>query len=314
MQKADRPGSQHDAKHQIRKRANVHKRSHDPDGRQVTRDLDMYEKPPGIPDLHDWIDNPHITRDQSEGAGVDIFVIDTGLAKNADKSKEFKHAYDNRQFKGWIIARSPFSTEAPFDRRAFTTGAFHGTYVLSKIIGNSTGWARKANIWVVVVPDNSGYEKDPGYRAIINLSGTTPTHRTGAELDPYLDLTATEKRFVEAISQLQDIVLKMLIKRQNVVLVTGTGNGLLGSPVKTYQWPAKRGNWGKNLVVVGSADVLGNINSWDRADFVKVYGIVEDVVVPEFKNDPGPPISQLPTPGEPLVKVFGVSYGKPSSS
>ncbi|KAF3928416.1 hypothetical protein AA313_de0208788 [Arthrobotrys entomopaga] len=227
--------------HGFKKRAAVER---DEDG--LDSDYGFYGRPP-----FSHIDQPWI--EDTEGENINIFVVDDGFADHADELPTFQHAFDNNQFKDWFLPRGPL---AETDRRAwglYSMGLpeseyFHGTHVISKIIDKEVGFARKANIWIAANYDrnDNAYDiynidllfqvleridketsRNPQFKAIINLSEVFFDHRLGDVLEEYPDdvLTKQEKRFIQAKSELLDILFSHLSKRENVIMVTGVGNG-----------------------------------------------------------------------------------------
>ncbi|KAK6362365.1 hypothetical protein TWF730_006057 [Orbilia blumenaviensis] len=250
---------------------------------QLLEDMRYYSKPPSI-STDEW--KSHVVYyEDSEGSGVDVFVLDSGLASHASEHSEFRHAYDNDQIKGWIYSEGPEQLTGFRDFADPNQGVdFHGTYVISKIIGSSTGYARKANIWVGVVTDSTDWcspwylidvlfetlrriddntSENPGYKAIINISTVIDYHRVGDE----------------------------------------------GRPIQ--EWPAKRGSSMENLVVVGSADHSGKINAWAKADFVEIYGRTDDIFVPKFEIQGNSQEGALAADGKNIYTAEdGISFGK----
>ncbi|KAF3918292.1 hypothetical protein ABW21_db0204015 [Orbilia brochopaga] len=291
--------------------------------RSYSADLIRYDIAPGSSE-EEWHSHQH-TFSVSEGQGIDIFVLDTGFADNAIASPEFSRAIRNGQIKGFYWAQGTQPHGPWMDFADPYPGRFHGTMVISKIIGETTGWARKANIWVEVMLDMRrvawiGYltdclnaalekidmeiERDPNYKAIISMSSLSGYHRVGDELDRYPDsfISETEKKFIDASSRLADIVLDMLgERRDNVIIVCGPGNGNLGRPISA--WPAKRGDSIENLVGVGSADLSGKIKAYSKTEFIKVYGISDNILVPRFERlEAG---LQWPVPGRSAFQWLG---------
>ncbi|KAF3916114.1 hypothetical protein AA313_de0201038 [Arthrobotrys entomopaga] len=122
-------------------------------------DFEFYSKPPG--DHLEWDDDPWF--EDSEGKDIDVFVLDTGLADHADELETFRHAYQNNQIKGWLLPRGPLATNEHREKRYLddngqydiNDSSFHGTQVISKIIDERVGFARKANIWVAALYDKA---------------------------------------------------------------------------------------------------------------------------------------------------------------
>ncbi|KAK6354959.1 hypothetical protein TWF696_004087 [Orbilia brochopaga] len=300
-------GGNHSSSHAFHKR-----RLRQTEFRGDFADIRYYSKPPGVAPF-EWASQP-LYHESSEGRGIDIFVLDTGFAEDAKLSEEFEKPIKNKQIKGWIFPHSPRNIEGlPMDYSydeldKSDESNFHGTKVISKIIGRRSGFARKANIWVGVVTDDWGVyspiyiidvlfqileiidretEKNPNYQAIINMSCVLRLHRRGAELDLYPDsvVTLEEKKYIEANARIADIVLYQLGQRQNVIIVTGSGNDHLLAADKGWpitEWPAKRGGIIRNLVVIGSSNIRGKINAYSEAEFVKVYALSEYLAVPKF--------------------------------
>ncbi|KAJ6262647.1 hypothetical protein Dda_3459 [Drechslerella dactyloides] len=223
----------------------------------INSDIRSWSKPPGITS-EEWKSRP-VYYEDSEGKDIDIFVLDSGFALDgAREHQEFADAIENGQIKGWLYAEGPLGANKPGDYLWSVPDEgwidFHGTHVISKILGRQTGFSRKANVWVLERIEKET-EENPKYRAIINMCTIIEYHGLGDELDPYPEsaLTTVERKFIEAYSRIADIVLARLSERENVIIVTGTGNDWLGrGPIS--EWPAKRGGSIENLVVLGSVD------------------------------------------------------------
>ncbi|KAK6525815.1 hypothetical protein TWF281_010858 [Arthrobotrys megalospora] len=299
----------------------------------IPSDLRYYSKPPGTTS-DKWESEP-VYYEDSEGEGIDIFVLDNGFTSAATEHDQFKDAIQNNQIKGWLFAggvQEGRNHDEILSKDDATKSDFHGTEVISKIIGRRTGFARKANIWVASCPDYEGVcwtfyyidllfkilekideetEQDPNYKAIINLSVVLDIHRIGKELDDYTAMTTQgERKYIEAYSQIADIVLEMLGKRKNVIIVTGTGNDWVDRPV--FDWPAKRGSSIKNMVVVGSVDENSEINSLSEADFVKVYALSTGITVPSFTVDQaGKQVPKMDGSETAFKQTAGISFANP---
>ncbi|KAF3916134.1 hypothetical protein AA313_de0202641 [Arthrobotrys entomopaga] len=117
----------------------------------------FYSKPPGI-DLQQYAESPDpFSYESTQGENVDIYVLDSGLADHASELNSFKNAFANGQIKGWFFPRGPQSTTKRFDSvstRSSGSESFHGTWVISKIIDEKAGYARKANIWMAAHYDH----------------------------------------------------------------------------------------------------------------------------------------------------------------
>ncbi|KAK6333978.1 hypothetical protein TWF696_002489 [Orbilia brochopaga] len=268
-------------------------------------DFKYYSKPPDIA-WDEWEAQDAYFYYGTEGSGVNIYMVDSGFAGGAEDSDEFKNAFENDQVKEWIYAHGPMEVGQPDDYVYDTGNAltdFTGTKAVSKIIGRSTGYARKASVHIGVIYDWSSTQqpcytidvlarmmeriednikRDSRYKAIINLPTTVlPYHRIGKELDLYTTLTPGERTYVGAYSRIADIVLKKFHDfLSNVILVTGTGDSSWGMPIS--EWPAKRGDTMSNLVVIGNADADGKINAFSEASYVAVYANTDAIEVPTF--------------------------------
>ncbi|EPS45781.1 hypothetical protein H072_127 [Dactylellina haptotyla CBS 200.50] len=264
--------------------------------------------------------------ESSEGEGVDIYVIDTGFEFRTTHG-EFAEALARDQIKGYIF---PVALDAPHDKVDYDPQStdLHGTVVTSKIIGKRAGMARKANIWVapmvdahkrilhvylldlfLKVRDNIKQEtqKNPNYRAIINLSMAMGTHRDVNEMNQpkyhnSQKLSQQDRAYILGISDLGDLALKSLLELDNVVLVTGAGNDPLGNEIR--DWPAKLGASYKNMIVVGSVDRFGAIRQVGKIDFVEMYGLEEMYEIPDLVSRME---DSAETPDKYIIKN-GVSY------
>ncbi|KAK6524157.1 hypothetical protein TWF694_005818 [Orbilia ellipsospora] len=267
--------------------------------------------------------------EDTQGAGIDIYVLDTGFAlAHAQQHEELVEAVTNKQIKGWIPSRGLYPLKNNIDCTSGKVGGYHGTKVIAKIIGKRTGSARKANVWVVTAADSQYNEfwyqyidvlfgirdkivaqtkKDKNYKAILNMSLVNPCHRRDKELQVYVStVTRRERDYLDYISWIQDLALQELQKLKNLIIVTGTGNGYLGDPITA--WPAKMGDQVNNLVVVGSVDLAGEINTHVPADFVKIYALGKSLTTPAFA-----PYSQgkaIPASGDYEI-IDGISYATP---
>ncbi|KAK6541988.1 hypothetical protein TWF694_007761 [Orbilia ellipsospora] len=263
----------------------------------LSQDMLMYSLPVDPGDDHVY--NPPPFYDDSEGENIDIFVVDSGLADHADQLQTFKHAYQNNQIKGWLFPGGPLATTERREHRGEDEEEggypFHGTEMISKIIDENVGYARKANIWVGANydQDDGDYDiylldllfqvlekiddetaRNPRFKAIINISCVFRIHRLGDVLNDYPDtvLTKQDKQYVQAYSELLDVLFDLLGERKNVIMVTVTGNGALAS-------------------------------------FVKVYGLSEGIAVPAFEVLPGG--EQIPLEPPDYYDVDGASYVAP---
>ncbi|KAK6541985.1 hypothetical protein TWF694_007758 [Orbilia ellipsospora] len=298
-------------------------------------DVVFYSTPPGV-NYDEYADSQDpVYFESSQGEGIDIYVLDHGLADHASELPTLEESLKNGQIKGWLFPNGPESTTERLE--ASNHGSFHGTEVLSKIIDDEAGFARKANIWIAAYYDTYGYQaeiyyfdllyqitnqivqltkKDPNYKAIINLSAVINTHRSSETLKSYFPkfLTDVEVKYIQAHSELLDFVLGLLGALDNVIIVTGTGNDELKRPLDDRaDWPAKKGGSIENMVVVGSAEEGCELDSWSKANYVKVYGQASDVFVPEFKVDSDErQVPEVDENGNPVYVIQnGISFVNP---
>ncbi|KAJ6258387.1 hypothetical protein Dda_6427 [Drechslerella dactyloides] len=296
-------------------------------GMAAFEDFIYHSKPPDA-NFDDWKEEEVYWYPGTEGEGVDIWVLDSGLASSAHLSREFNQAFERRRIKGWFFAGGTMIKKLRVDS-LWRMGDVHENYVGTKVIakitgrliteqltfevladiaksfilGRRNGYARKANVYIGVIYDylgrtspiylvdvlmktfenvKTGIERNSTYKAIVNIpSDVMAFHRIADELDMYTELTLTEKKYIDAYSRIASMVLKKFADfRDNVILVTGTGNGNRGWPI--MNWPAKDGGTIPNLVVVGHANEKSRIGAWSAAPYVHVYANAEVYTFPLF--------------------------------
>ncbi|EPS45878.1 hypothetical protein H072_128 [Dactylellina haptotyla CBS 200.50] len=304
--------------------------------RSIPFDIQYISMPPRADGrlTHGLPQNIAYSYDSSEGKGVDVFVVDSGFAPLAEHHAEFKDSVG--QIKGWFRAKGPWPAKPGTDvlEAEELRNQWHGTNVISRLIGKHSGLASKANIWPAVTYDAYGNfqhiyaidillqirdkilveaKKDPEYKAIVNLSWAFDDHKSTSELTDertakvYLkELYTSELEYIRSISEIADNALELLLALKNVIVVTGAGNGNVGTPIT--DWPAKRGKDFKNLVVVGSVEATGNILAMVPADFVMVYTLASSLFVPVISSD------QETIEANEYTLISGISFGTPTVS
>ncbi|KAK6498087.1 hypothetical protein TWF506_004329 [Arthrobotrys conoides] len=254
-------------------------------------------------DSKEWRDFRSLYFAGPQGRDIDIYVVDSGLSAAAGYHQAFANPYRSRQVRSWMKTGGIDPEEKSL--ADYDSQTYHGTDVTSKIIGSTTGYATKSNVVCAIFnPDgarnrnghfyvdlllkirNAILQKPVPTKSIINLSVVLDGHRREdkGEFAAYPFLKPVEKNYFDLMSRYADVALNMILEMENVIIVTGTGNDPVGSPIR--DWPAKRGTKEtSNLVVVGNANAKGKLNGHVEAEFVKVYGVAEDITVPYIRSN-----------------------------
>ncbi|KAK6495205.1 hypothetical protein TWF481_003231 [Arthrobotrys musiformis] len=281
------------------------------------------------PDWDDWMKSRDSYFRGNQGKGVDVYVVDSGFAPSAAHHQAFGTVYHYQQVGSWI--RTGGISPSEYSLVDYDSKTFHGTDVTSKIVGSTTGLATKANVIAVVFNADADRNRnqhlyaenllnirrrildDPNQaKAIINLSTVLDGHRRNdkGDLKGYSFLTAIEREYFDLVSIYADVALDALLGLENVIVVTGTGNGEVGDPI--IDWPAKRGTKKtSNLVVVGNADENGRLAGHVETEYVKVYGTTKHITVPHIRSNSAARV--LPY-RENYVEEEGISLVVPSIS
>ncbi|KAK6347565.1 hypothetical protein TWF718_005403 [Orbilia javanica] len=238
----------------------------------------------------------------AKGFNVDIYVVDSGFSAAAKFHESFGYASHFRRVGSWMKTGGIEPTEVVLTD--YDTETYHGTDVTSKIIGFKTGLAPYAKIISAIFNANGeqnrnscfyaelllkirkGILEKPFTKAIINLSVVLDGHlrKDKGDFSQYPFLKEVERNYLDLMAIYADKAMDKVLELDNVIVVTGTGNGDVGDPIR--DWPAKRGTReASNLVVVGNADVHGRLNGHVEAEFVKVYGIAEYIAVPAVRSN-----------------------------
>ncbi|KAL9580839.1 MAG: hypothetical protein Q9212_004248 [Teloschistes hypoglaucus] len=274
--------------------------------------------------------------DKSAGAGVTIYIIDTGAGlKNNDVNTLDFGKYVNRN-KRWIHARS--SRSANTDENDMK-GVGHGTGVLAKAAGWKHGIAKRSNPVIVRVPSlgdprawldgvrqvykdwNGVYERNPKTATgVINMSwGHTKVNLGQGGL-------ATEEEQNDWIAELRNalndcIAIGLLVSFSTVSLAThheqssslqpvaASGNARPGEgdnpPVHQYPQLLAYGLLPDvpDMMVVGGVETDGTLWKRSRVDpdehikFIKLHAPAVELRIPHAKGEWRPP-----------AEVHGVSY------
>ncbi|KAK6518983.1 hypothetical protein TWF281_003674 [Arthrobotrys megalospora] len=266
----------------------------------------------------------------NQGKGIDVYVLDSGFAPSARAHEAFSDAVKHDQFREWIIQGGLLPR--PSDPIDWDFTGFHGTGVISKIVGKGTGLARRANVWVALFDSDTVEHyrhvlyielllkirtaimrrslERPESKAIISMSLFMGVHRRKDrnELKAYSKfMTEGEMEFFHLLSVFADEALNKVLELKNIIVVTGTGNGGVGKPITN--WPSKRGTKElSNLVVIGYADEKGQLGAHVEAEFVKVYGVSDNITIPLIESNARSKIEINKYEDE----VRGISFAIPS--
>ncbi|KAF3903642.1 hypothetical protein AA313_de0205762 [Arthrobotrys entomopaga] len=287
------------------------------------RDILAISQPPGatIEELGETFWNY-----QDAGKNIRVYVLDNGC--------EMDHPeVGNVNFGDWIFPGA-FPSDEQNDQADMWNSELHGTAVIGRVAGRSTGIASKSEIIVVKMVDGRGAEavdvnidgllktldevKDhPDIPTVINMS---------LNFDNTVDLETLAKGHAAIRQKLVDFekvsvpflkeIFDEFAKLANVILVLPAGNGVTGSDIDIYpQLFALDEQISKKLTVVGGYDPYSGYLFGKTADFVKVSapGIYVNVaaryVNGELANKPEP---EDPDP-TPLQKALGLKLSAGTS-
>ncbi|KAK6347451.1 hypothetical protein TWF718_005293 [Orbilia javanica] len=243
--------------------------------------------------------------EESQGEGVNIYLLDSGFVEEAKKHPEFSETVGKEgRIKGWLHHPTLSGNETDYDRQT-TDQEIRGTCGISKILGRRGGLAKRANVWIapssrmpwlwsslthidqlVAIKGHilSNREKDPRYKALVHINQEILEYRAPGERqeyywrDPNLRLTKNEEAWIGRVSDLADEALKSLLKVKDIIMVTSAG----GPTVRftSSSWPARRGHEYGNMIVVGSVNTLGRVSGVREDEIAKIYAIGTGVEVP----------------------------------
>ncbi|RVD89332.1 uncharacterized protein DFL_000345 [Arthrobotrys flagrans] len=264
-----------------------------------------------------------------QGQGVDVYVVDSGLSAAAGHHEAFASASHYRQVGSWMKTDGIDPEAISLADYDYLT--YHGTDVVSKIVGSTTGLATKANVITAIFnPDGERNRNGHLYcemllnirkailekrsnsipsKAIISLSVSLDGHlrKDKDELKAYPFLKEIERGYFDLMSIYADAALDKVLELDNVIVVAGTGNDAVGRPI--LDWPAKRGTKEiSNLVIAGQADEKGRLRGHVEAEYVKIYGVAESITVPYIRSNRA---SDVKPKREKYVEEAGVSLVVP---
>ncbi|KAK6359395.1 hypothetical protein TWF696_000555 [Orbilia brochopaga] len=265
--------------------------------------------PPG-----DGIENGYLF-DAKDGEGVHVYIVDSGLNL---QHTAFTWKNERKEL-GWILA-GPKMSKQKKDFRTGSETSVGGSEVVAKVIGRTSGLARKAWAYMVVPHDADGNTNPLLYLDALtsmynqimtgqSSAGVTGdknakrknvicfSHRlyTAARLNEmymwteYKKMPQHRKAFIDAVTGVMDEILAELGKNQDVVMVTRTSGILLnqyntkaGDPV--VGWPARRAFNITNMVLVGGVDMQGRYIMYQPPDVYSysriIFAPAADIRVP----------------------------------
>ncbi|KAK6362768.1 hypothetical protein TWF730_000223 [Orbilia blumenaviensis] len=222
----------------------------------------------------------------SAGEGVVVYVVDSGCALGHNEIKPiiFQDYINAGDFPG-----DPFTDGL--------TSGIHGTQMVTKIAGRTSGIARKASIVMVAIRDGEFlmslasildglmkmYDHIQKYNSnrpcIINISA-----RLTAVFTPTGQESGTNLRILKLENNIMKRLLERFTNLKNVVIVTGAGNDKPGTPINSYPQVLPRFFPNSKVVVVGAASVDGlNMAQYDDT-------------IPNFVWAPGQGVLQISDP------------------
>ncbi|EWC47559.1 hypothetical protein DRE_03179 [Drechslerella stenobrocha 248] len=225
--------------------------------------------------------------DATDGEGAVVYIMDSGFDP---KHNAFTWKVKDKSV-GWIFG-APNQAKEQKDYRPRKAAYVGGTEVAAKVIGQTTGLARKASTYMVIPYDADGkmtsmlyldalvkmYKhimtgaslsqtpggRQKGRKSVICFSHRTPTAVRLNEMWRWPKLKKVPKSktdYIDAVTSVMDEILIELGKNPNVVMVTRVSGILIGpAPMRVdpiMAWPARRAPNITNLVLVGGVDHNG---------------------------------------------------------
>ncbi|KAK6347466.1 hypothetical protein TWF718_005308 [Orbilia javanica] len=275
---------------------------------KAPREMQVISRPPSIKtDLQSLPQVGDYYFYSTGGSRQVIYVVDSG-------ADTLHPQLANARIQDWI-----FPGTFPIDEKSDNL-EYHGTKVLSKIVGKGIGTAPDAEIVMVASRDGRGIGTNGHFlytfleirrhietynshkNCIINISSTWP------------NVTEYAKRFF--------LLFMNWAKRKNVILVMAAGNEKPGTPITGY--PAAILNekkyeeqYWKRFVVVGGFDMSGKRNLVQQsAPYVKVSAPSWQILAAAPFADPyvGYGVAYHPPTKSGLRKTSGTSYSTPTVS
>ncbi|KAF3929562.1 hypothetical protein ABW19_dt0206164 [Dactylella cylindrospora] len=243
-------------------------------------ELRMLSQPP-----NETTQSSHYWQDSKEGEGVVIYILDSGYDEN---HPEFKNARERKQILPLLRAGPNHHRSTVMDGDQIT---YHGTAALGKIIGETTGVARKAKISMVSVVDDNGqvsmltfinglyiiYEEikkgDPKAKSIIIISGLpSGLYPTNKEM--------TEP--VKAIWEVVESVLKKIGELENTLTVISAKDK--GPDAENNSFIKNVAASSKRFLIAGSVTETGE--ALKQETDVEIAALGDNVAVP-FRSGAG---------------------------
>ncbi|KAJ6260241.1 hypothetical protein Dda_4465 [Drechslerella dactyloides] len=247
--------------------------------------------------------------DVKDGENITVYVFDAGLNKDHTAFANYN------QSMGWILA-GPKQSQGNKDFHPGKEGSVGGSEVAAKVIGRTTGLARKSLLYNVVPYDSDGNTNSLLYldalsrmynqimvaqaaandqkqnrRSVICFSHRLPMAARLNEMYRWTEfkkISKSRKAFIDAVTGVMDEILVELGKNPNLALVTRTTGILLTSyPMKDdpiIGWPARRASNLTNMVLVGGVDTDGRYIMYQPPSVYAaapvVFAPAEDIRVP----------------------------------
>ncbi|KAF3281100.1 hypothetical protein TWF970_002274 [Orbilia oligospora] len=244
----------------------------------------------------------------TQGQGIDIYVVDSGLSAAAGYHQAFASPSHRRHIGQWM------KTDVTSKIVGSTTGLAINSRVINAIFNPDGERNRNGHFYVDILLSirKAILQKPISAKSIINLSVVFDGHlrKDKNEFGRYPFLKEIEREYFDLVSRYADAALDKILELDNVIVVTGTGNEPVGRPI--LDWPAKRGTKkASNLVVVGKADEQGRLSGHVETEFVKVYGVANYITVPFIRSNQAVEIN---THREEYVEEVGISLVIPMIS
>ncbi|EPS44994.1 hypothetical protein H072_1019 [Dactylellina haptotyla CBS 200.50] len=253
--------------------------------------------PPGIGLTEDYM------FDEKDGEGTFVYLVDTGLET---KHSEFLHKGGSKSI-GWVMA----GPDPPKDLKDYTKDGVTGSAVAAKVVGRTSGFARKSFLYMVVPNDAKGNMNIITYLdALLKMHNQIKTSTTDkdnkkkvvvafthrqlllARLNEmynwpeFKSVPTTLKNFIDAVTGVLDEILVDLAHQDSVVMVTRATGLKIENPWvdPIYGWPTRRATSNvTNLILVGGVDQSGK-KIMQAPGYVRVYAPASSIRVPEIKN------------------------------
>ncbi|KAK6507606.1 hypothetical protein TWF481_006034 [Arthrobotrys musiformis] len=237
---------------------------------------------------------------RNEGKGSVVYVLDSGVDF---RHREFDHIPQEIREAGPYKWASPYPVLDQEEDRTF-----HGTQVVSKIVGKNGAFAHQATVKVIkqtTIAHNHKLRELQTIDGLIKVYNDASLKHFALQRPVIVNISMNFEAATEWFTEALIHIFRALKELGNVLVVTSAGNGYGTQVNEPPASIAAREEFNRFLIVVGGAEADSMTNEFQLAPYMHVWGVSDALV-------PGTP--EETAAGKEYVLAVGTSFAAPQIS